>query len=167
MAPDSIRDLLLYRLARFLRVAGAPVVRICEGQFGITRREWGLLAALSAHDGLLSSQVAELVRLDRARTSRTLTSLATKGLVERRREPGDGRRVAIHLTEAGRALHAQMFPRVCDINQQLLSVLDAEQLRVFETGLERLQAQADALGDQARLPKADRRRGGRGPRGWT
>ena len=37
-------DLLLYRLSRLLSVAGSMVIKLCEGRFGITRREWRLIA---------------------------------------------------------------------------------------------------------------------------
>ena len=39
--PEAANDLLMYRLNRLLAVAGSLVVRLCEGGYGITRREWG------------------------------------------------------------------------------------------------------------------------------
>ncbi|WP_395705806.1 hypothetical protein [Casimicrobium huifangae] len=42
----SLDDLLLFRLSRLSNDAGAMVVRLCEGGYGITRREWRLLVAL-------------------------------------------------------------------------------------------------------------------------
>ncbi len=42
----SIDDLLLYRLSRLSSVAGAMVVRLCEGGYGITRRERAVVAQL-------------------------------------------------------------------------------------------------------------------------
>ena len=45
--PQAANDLLMYRLNRLLAVAGSLVVRLCEGGYGITRREWGLLLMLS------------------------------------------------------------------------------------------------------------------------
>jgi hypothetical protein len=39
--PEVISDLLLLRLSRLLSVASVPIVRLCEGQFGITRRPCG------------------------------------------------------------------------------------------------------------------------------
>ena len=55
MAPPSQRlasvdDMLLYRLSHLTGAAGAMVVRLCEGGYGITRREWGVLAHLHDHD---------------------------------------------------------------------------------------------------------------------
>lgn len=51
------------------------VIRLCEGRLGITRREWRIIALLAQDEGLLSSQLAERAQLDRARTSKAITSL--------------------------------------------------------------------------------------------
>ena len=42
----GIDDLLLYRLSRFSSSAGAMVIRLCEGGFGITRREWRVIGLM-------------------------------------------------------------------------------------------------------------------------
>jgi DNA-binding MarR family transcriptional regulator len=160
-APQSLDDVLLYRISRLLSTAGSMVIRLCEGSFGITRREWRLIALLAREDGVLSSQLAERAQLDRARTSRAVTSLVAKKLVRRARGPADRREVRLALTDAGRALYAQLFPRVLQINHELLSVLSGAQLKALDRGLEALQGQADAMVGRAQLPKADRRRGGR------
>ena len=67
--PAALDDLLLYRISRLLGVAGSLVIRLCEGRFGITRREWRVLALLAQDEGLLSSQLAERAQLDRARAA--------------------------------------------------------------------------------------------------
>jgi len=41
-------DLLMYRMYRLTSVAGAMVVRLYEEGYGITRREWRILALLQA-----------------------------------------------------------------------------------------------------------------------
>ena len=48
--PQGIDDMLLYRLGRVLGTAGSLITRICEGEFGITRREWRVLANLAKRD---------------------------------------------------------------------------------------------------------------------
>ncbi|MEG2632758.1 MAG: MarR family transcriptional regulator, partial [Comamonas sp.] len=53
--PTSLDELLLFRIGRLLAIAGAPVIRLCEGQYGITRREWRLIAVLAQQGPLLSS----------------------------------------------------------------------------------------------------------------
>ncbi|RZJ27109.1 MAG: MarR family transcriptional regulator [Haliea sp.] len=158
-APQGLDDLLLYRLSRLLGVAGAPVIRLCEGQFGITRREWRVLALLARDDGLLSSQVAERAQLDRARTSKAITSLVAKKLLRREARPGDRRQAALALTEAGRALYTALFPLVLQINRDLLACLADAEVDGFDAALDALQRRADMLAAQSTLPKADRRRG--------
>lgn len=159
--PACIDDLLLYRLSRLVSVAGSMVIRLCEGRFGITRREWRLLAVLAAQDELLSSQLAERAQLDRARTSRAVTSLVAKQLVRREAGAADRRQARVTLAPAGRALYDEMFPLVCAINQALLDPVPPADLATLDTWLDGIQQQADALVLQAELPKADRRRGGR------
>ena len=160
-APVLLDDLLLYRLSRLLATGGHAVIRLCEGRYGITRREWRVLSLLAEQPGVLSSsELAGLAQLDRARTSRAVTSLVAKHLVRREAGPADRREVRLSLTEAGQALYDELFPQVATVNRELLSVLDEREAAVLEDALDRLQARADELHrTAAALPKADRRRG--------
>lgn len=163
-APRRLDDLLLYRLARLHAVAGSMVVRLCEGGYGITRREWRLVALLAEAGALPSSQLAERIQLDRARTSRAVSSLVEKRLLER--IPGDGgdrRFAALRLTEAGHALHAALFPRVAAINGELAGALSDAEARQLDGLLARLADRARALSDRAELPRAGRGRRSRAP----
>lgn len=157
----GLDELLLYQVSRLLSVGGSMVIRLCEGRFGITRREWRVIARLAREQDLLSSELAERIQLDRARTSRAVSSLVAKKLVRRQVGEPDRRHARLALTEQGRALHQQLFPLVCEINRELLSPLTAQERRQLDSMLARLQAQADAMVGVAQLPKADRRRGAR------
>lgn len=159
--PAGLDDLLLYKLSRLLSVGGSMVIRLCEGRFGITRREWRVIARLAQVPELLSSELADSIQLDRARTSRAVTSLVAKKLVRRRTGTADRRQARVALTDQGRALYDALFPLVCGINTGLLSPLSADEARRLDTMLTQLQRQADAMVQAAELPKADRRRGSR------
>lgn len=162
--PKAIDDLFLYRISHLLATAGAPVIRLCEGEFGITRREWRILALLAQEKCLLSSELAVRAQLDRARTSRAVTGLVRKKLLSRVTRAGDRRAATLALTESGLALYAALFPRVLAINHELLSVLGEAGLADLDAALVSLQARADALAqarDGLMGPKANRRRGGR------
>ncbi len=161
----SVDDLLLYRLGQLTSTAGAMVVRLCEGGHGITRREWAVLAQLHGQpQGELPSVLAERMHRDRARTSRTLTALLGKGLVQRVVLPHDRRSARVSLTSAGQALYDELMPQVQAINARILEALEPAQKQAFDAALERLRTQARLLLDEMapELPKADRRRGGRG-----
>jgi hypothetical protein len=94
--PSGIQDLLLFRLSKILSIGGSMVTRICEGQYGITRREWALVAQA---DEMRWSRIIEQSELDNARLSRAVSSLVAKGLALKRQVPSRG--VWVSLTESG------------------------------------------------------------------
>lgn len=159
----ALDDLLLYRLSRLVGVAGGMVIRLCEGRFGITRREWRLIAVLASRGELGSSQLAEHAQLDRARTSKAVGSLVEKQLVSRVARSGDRRQVLLGLTEAGQALYDELFPLVTSINAELMGALGKEDAAQLDESLHRLQARAERMVQEAVLPKADRGRRGASP----
>lgn len=158
-SPEVLDDLLLYRLSRLQATAGGMVVRYCEGQFGITRREWRILAMLASRGPMGSSELAEHAYLDRPRTSKAVTTLAEKKLVSRSSRVGDARQIQLELTAAGSALHATLFPLVRQINRDVLGVLEPQEVNLLADILTRLQQSADALAAEGGLPLADRRHG--------
>ena len=160
----SIEDLLLYRLSRLSSVAGAMVVRLCEGGYGITRREWAVVAQLYENGSLPPSALAERMQRDRARTSRTLTALGQKQLVLRTIPANVRRSALMSLTPAGRQLYQVLMPQIQAINSQILKALQPEEAARFDEALERLEARAQSLLAELSpdLPKANRRQGQRG-----
>jgi DNA-binding MarR family transcriptional regulator len=159
--PRDLDDLLNYRLMRLFAVSGAPVVRLCEGRYGIARREWRIVALLAAHGPMSPSALAERGDLDRARTSRAIGTLVAKALVQRVAQPGDARRAVVALTESGQALYAELFPQVVEINRRVLGALDAPLLEALDEALTRLTAHAVQVNRAAVLDvQADRRHGG-------
>ncbi|MBX3588510.1 MAG: MarR family winged helix-turn-helix transcriptional regulator [Ramlibacter sp.] len=163
--PESLHDLLLYRTNRMVGLAGSLVIRLCEGRFGITRREWALMALLAPAEGQLSSELAGRAQLDRARTSKAVTSLVAKGLVARQSRPSDRRQALLTLTAEGRGLYEAMFPLVCDLNRGLMQDLSPDEIALLDRMLDTMHRRAEAMVSGASaLPRADRRRGGRFPR---
>lgn len=143
--PKTLDDMVLYRLWQLNAGAGRLVMRMCETEFGVTRREWRLLSYLAPRDGVLPSELADYAGLDRARTSRAISSLVDKHLVHRQPRPHNRREVALTLTDAGRDLHDRLLPRVAAINGQLMSALNAGEAAALAGYLNRLQQQADAM----------------------
>ena len=160
--PQVAHDLLMYRVNRLLAVAGSLVVRLCEGGFGITRREWGLLMVLAQQPGLPPAELAQRLGLDRSRTSRAITSLLAKRLLTREAMPGDRRQAVLSLTPEGRAVHDGLFPQVKALNQELLAGLDADALHGLDHALADMQRRAEALvATRTDVPRTYRLRGGR------
>lgn len=137
------------------------MTRLCEGRYGITRREWRLVCILAAQGAMSPSALAERAHLERARVSRHITDLVVKKLVERAGVAGDKRRALVALTPRGQALYEELFPQSVKLNNTLLGVLTPTELAAFDVALARLTSAAESLSQSSPLTeKADRRHGG-------
>ena len=164
--PQSMRDVLPYQANQLLARSGAPVLRWCEGLFGITRRQWRVLAALMETDSIRSSDLALIIELDRVRTSRALQEMEQRGLIQRKAEAGNARYVRVSVTEQGKAVYEGLWPMVKAHHQHLMDVLSQDELAQFEDMLARLQSRALELRDSYdNLPKANRHAGHAGRAG--
>ncbi|MFC5497051.1 MarR family winged helix-turn-helix transcriptional regulator [Caenimonas terrae] len=159
--PQGLPDMLLYRLNRIRAVGGGMVLRYCEGQFGVTRREWVVIALLAAGGATTSSELAARAELDKSATSKAIVSLVKKGLVTRLPRPGDRRYIELALTAGGNDLYRQILPVVQEVNRDLMSGLTDAEIAVLDRLLERVgQRAGEMAGSALSLPRADRRRGG-------
>lgn len=167
MQPRHIGDLLNYRMARLNAFASTAVIRLCEGRYGISRRQWHIIALLAAHGPQAPSTLADMSHLDRARVSRAATELLDKRLIERAARPGDRRRAIFTLTESGRRLYDKLFKEAAALNVALVAGIDPGLRDSFDRALDQLGERARILAQQA-LPDvhADRWRGGSQRRSW-
>jgi DNA-binding MarR family transcriptional regulator len=154
-------ELFLYRLSRLQASAVAPLGRLSQDRYGISRREWRLIVVLARCGPVLSSELADLAQLDRARTSRVITTLVDLKLVAREVIPSDRRHARVSLTTEGRALYDEFLPVVVELNRQLLLALDADEIRQLDSLMDRLAERARANLAALDLPKWKRSRPGR------
>jgi len=71
---------------------------------GVTAPQRFLLRCIAESSGVTAGQLAALLHVDPGTVSASLKRLEGKGLVTRRRDRRDARRVCLELTKAGRAL---------------------------------------------------------------
>ena len=161
--PERLDELLNYRLARLLALSSAPGIRLFEGRYVVSRREWSLVGMVAVHGPLSPSELAALAHLERAHVSRAVTELVSKGLLARTQVPNDGRRALLAITASGFKLYDEVFPQIARINKAVLGALSAHQLAAFDEALHLLTRSAEALVRSTPVTvKAARHLGGRG-----
>lgn len=166
--PSDITGLLGYRLHAIVAKIASVVIRLCEGRYGISRREWHVLGLLDTLGPQTPSQLADQSHLDRPRISRAISALAAKGLLAKSPTANDRKRVVVVLTPSGRELQRRVFADVSSINARLIEGLDELQLEQLEALLTFLGAKADAVArDAASEVRADRWRGYGARRHWS
>ncbi|MCR9156288.1 MAG: MarR family winged helix-turn-helix transcriptional regulator [Rhodobacteraceae bacterium] len=145
MTPDDfhLSSFLPYRLA----VLSERVSRRLSVEYGRTHglavAEWRVLVHLLRCGAVSVRDIHNCVNLEKPRVSRAVSRLETEGLVQKAQGAGDGRLVAISLTEAGRSALADIIPAATRIEAYLQSAVSSEDLNTFFNVMERMHAVLD------------------------
>ncbi|MCX4766370.1 winged helix DNA-binding protein [Streptomyces sp. NBC_01275] len=110
----------------------------------ITSPQFAVLNALVAEPGLDQRTVGERVGLDRSTVAEVISRLDRRGLLGKVRDPQDGRRFLLRLTDDGLRTHRKLTVRTARMNQVFLSPLSAQEQTLF---LELIQRVSDAAED--------------------
>jgi DNA-binding MarR family transcriptional regulator len=97
------------------------------------------LATIERHGPLSPSEVAERERIKRPTATRIVRHLEEAGLVERVKDPEDGRASILTVTGEGRTLLRRLRERKTAYLAKRLSGLDAEDRRTLERAAELLE----------------------------
>lgn len=97
-ALDEVLGYLIVRVGHALEHGFAELMV----EEGITVRQFGILAHTAAADGLGSAELGRRLEVTPQSMGEQVETLCRRGLLRRDPSPGPGRRIAIHLTAAGR-----------------------------------------------------------------
>ncbi|MCC6551621.1 MAG: winged helix-turn-helix transcriptional regulator [Polyangiaceae bacterium] len=107
---------------------------------GITAQQRLIVRFVGKYPGVTAGQLATLLHLNPGTISTSLKRLEDRGLLDRRRDPRDKRRVALGLTAAGRALDRPAAGTVEHAVERLLETARAEDIAATGAVLDRLTA---------------------------
>lgn len=90
------------------------------------------LISIDPNEGTPSTSLGPKMGMEATSLSRTLKTMETKGLIERRPNPNDGRGVLIHLTPFGREMRDFSKQVVFRFDQAVQETVSAEDLETFK-----------------------------------
>jgi DNA-binding MarR family transcriptional regulator len=114
--------------------------RRMEKAVGVTAPQRLVLRVLGRFPGLTAGQLARALHVDPGTLSASLRRLEARGLIARRRDPVDTRRVTLGLTREGRALDVPHPGTVEAAADALLASTPAQDLAATVRVLERFSA---------------------------
>lgn len=125
--PDDVAAELQVSISVFVRrVRQSPL------QDDLTAPEMAALSRLDRDGPATSSDLARAEQITPQGMGATLNSLVRRGLVERRPDAEDGRRVFLSLTDAGRqAVHSKRSARTRQLGQTLADSFTSEELEIL------------------------------------
>lgn len=121
--PAFVADYLLYLLAAASEGASAQFHAQVRSS-GLRVPEWRVLACLHDSDGAMITQLARIALVEQSRLTRIIAQMEERGLVMRKNDPADGRRVRVFLSASGRTLTQKLVPQAQAHEQDLLGKLD-------------------------------------------
>src|SRR5205807_2326906 len=89
----------------------------------VTSPQFAVLYALRAEKNIDQKTLGERVSLDRSTTAEVVARLKARGLIQRFRDPRDGRRNLLRLTAAGVRTTERLIPKAVRMNRLLVSAL--------------------------------------------
>ncbi|MCX3289123.1 MarR family transcriptional regulator [Streptomyces sp. NEAU-H22] len=111
----------------------------------ITSPQFAVLNALVDEPGLDQRTVGERVGLDRSTIAEVISRLSRRGLLDKVRDPQDGRRSLLHLTDEGARTHRKLTVRTARMNQVFLAPLTVDERTVFFDLIRRVADAAEGL----------------------
>jgi DNA-binding MarR family transcriptional regulator len=133
-----------------------------QREIGISGPQRLIVRCVGRYPGLTASQLAAILHLDRGSISAALNRLEEKGLLERRTDPLDGRRVTLGLTAAGRDANRPTEHTIEATVEHLLKTTSAADREATERVLaalaEALEREADRRPDELAGSRPERGR---------
>jgi DNA-binding MarR family transcriptional regulator len=128
-----------------------------SGPAGLTQRQYTVLTAAGAADGVSQSDLVRATGIDRSTLADLVARMISKGLLERERSTTDARANTVRLSEAGRLALAEGGKPATRSDERLLELLPPKKRESFVKTLATLAAAADGGGpapaEKAAAPK--------------
>lgn len=121
------------------------LARYYRKQHDLNIGAWRVLAHLAEAEPLSAKDISERTVMNQFRVTRAIAQLEKKGLVDRNFDKRDRRRIELRLTQAGRAVHADVLPHVISGLSELYSVLTPEEHEAFVNALTKLEKRSIEL----------------------
>lgn len=134
-AREGIRlGFLIHDVSRMRRSAYDQFMK----PLGVTRAQWWVLAYLSRHDGMMQTQLADVLEVGKASLGDVIESLERSGWVERRPDPTDKRAKRVYLAKPAQGLIKRMTTMENEFNGQILSELSTTERAELGRSLQKI-----------------------------
>jgi DNA-binding MarR family transcriptional regulator len=119
-------------------MAFSRALRLELAEHDVTFAQFVHLEQLWNEDGLTQTELSRRVGVETASSTPILDQLEKHGLVDRRRNEIDRRKINLHLTAKGRALRSALFAAARKVNKVARRNLSASEVAVLFSILNRL-----------------------------
>lgn len=126
------------------------------GRHGLKTGIWYYLRVLWRGDGVTQKYLSDMTNVTENTTVTVINTMLGQGLVERKRDANDRRKLCISLTDRGRELEKEMMQYAIDINLRARAGIDPQEIETCLSVLTRMSANLKQAFDElpADFPRA-------------
>ena len=136
----QLDDFLPYRLSFTSNLVSDTVASAYIALFDLRIPEWRIIAVAAEHDGISQQEIGLRTRMDKVTVSRAAIALTSRGLLARVPHPEDRRSHLLTLSEAGRALYADVAPKALELERRIFASIDKSEIARFVATLRKIDA---------------------------
>lgn len=129
------------RTAHLLKLASKATARALQDRLAlrnVSYGHWTLLRILWREDGLSVTELSRRASVAKPAAVAAIRGMELEGYVVRRQRDGNLKSIYIHLTDAGRALEAELVPYAIEVNELALHGVGESKARMFREVLTRI-----------------------------
>jgi DNA-binding MarR family transcriptional regulator len=141
----DLKQRTTYRFSLILKRLVDCLAEMHQTKFGITINGWKVMSVVGRFAPLAAVEVGQFVSLEPDRVTRTVDVLVKQGIVARRQDKQDRRRISLSLTAKGKRIQKQIERVRYALEYELLSVLDDTELETLYRILDKLEPQAKSI----------------------
>lgn len=134
----DLQDFLPYLLNQAADASSLEFQRYYKAQYGMLRTEWRVIFHLGRYGKMTAKDICVRARMHKTKVSRAVAALETKRFLTRTELPDDRRHEELSLTRSGKSAYADLSVQAKRFDEELLSQLPAENLKVLRSCLRQI-----------------------------
>ncbi|MGF1701233.1 MarR family winged helix-turn-helix transcriptional regulator [Photobacterium makurazakiensis] len=141
----ELQEFFPYKLVKTADLISRGFSDVYTAEFGITRTEWRLIAAIGEHQPVLAKELVEITYMDKVKVSRGLNKIEDKQLIVKEVADHDHRSIEIKLTSEGELLLNRLISCAVKWETELLNTLSATEYKNLDMSLSRLLKRLESM----------------------
>ena len=134
----KLEDHVTYRISVLTQMFGREAARIYSERWGLSLPKYRVLTVMANLSGISLRELTDQTQMDKGQISRVVSQMELEGLITRKSDDKNARRLILTLTSAGAKLYKQTIGVSEERQREILSVLTTEELTALRSTLDKL-----------------------------
>ncbi|WP_180901585.1 MarR family winged helix-turn-helix transcriptional regulator [Martelella soudanensis] len=127
----NLDDWIPYQFSYISNQTSLYLEELYNSRFGLSVTGWRVMANLAIHSPLSAKEVAAHTAMDQVQVTRAINQLHKIGMISRRTDSHDRRKVVLRLSQRGAEVYATIAPYAIEIERRLLAELSAAEVETL------------------------------------